>query len=142
MTATMYSVFDNLLEGVQVISRSWEYVYVNDALQRQVNLSKEALIGHTITEKFPGIENTLLYKHIENCLVNGIAIQPQNEFNFPNGTTGWFELRIQPVEEGALIFSFDITPQKMMEIELRTLNEELGRRVAESTEELKESLHR
>lgn len=142
MTATKYSVFDNLMEGVQVINRDWEYIYVNDALLRQVNAPKEFLLTDSMTERYPGIESSPLYKHIESCLLNGIAVQLQNEFTFPDGSKNWFDLRIQPVEEGALIFSFDITRQKQMEQELRQLNAELGRRVAESTKELQDSLSR
>ncbi len=130
------------MEGVQLIGRDWEYVYVNDALLCQVNSQKELMLGHTMMEQYPGIESTLLFKHIERCLEGGIASQFQNEFTFPDGSKGWFDLRIQPVDEGALIFSFDITHQKHMEIELRQLNEELGKRVAESTKELRASLDR
>jgi PAS domain S-box-containing protein len=141
-TVTNYNVFDNMLEGVQVINRDWEYVYVNNALLRQVSSTKKKLLGHTMMERYPGLENSLLYKHIENCLQKGIASQFQNKFTFPDGSKGWFDLRIQPVEEGALIFSFDITRQKQMEKELRHLNEELEKRIKESTKELGESLLR
>lgn len=142
MTATKYDVFDNMMEGVQVINRDREYIYVNDALLRQVNSTKELLIGHTMMERYPGIEATTLFKHIGNCIEKGVAVQFLNEFTFPHGGNGWFDLRIQPVEEGALIFSFDITRQKQMENELRQLNHELAKRVSESTKELQASLDR
>jgi putative nucleotidyltransferase with HDIG domain len=39
------------------------------------------------------------------------------EFVFPDGTIGWFELSIQPVPEGILILSHDITNRKRAETE-------------------------
>ncbi len=42
----------------------------------------------------------------------------ENEFTFPDGTVGWFDLRISPVPEGIFILSTDITERKMVEEEL------------------------
>jgi signal transduction histidine kinase len=41
-----------------------------------------------------------------------------NQFNFPDNSVGWFELSIQPVEEGVIVLSFDMTEQKKIEYEL------------------------
>jgi PAS domain S-box-containing protein len=43
----------------------------------------------------------------------------ENEFVFPDGTIGWFELSIQPVSEGVFILSEDITERKRSEKLLR-----------------------
>ena len=47
----------------------------------------------------------------------------KNEFVFPNGSTGWFELRIEPVPEGILILSIDITERENIEKALRESEE-------------------
>ena len=38
-----------------------------------------------------------------------------NEFTFPDGSKGWFELRIHPVPKGIFILSIDITERKKAE---------------------------
>ena len=36
----------------------------------------------------------------------------ENQFTFPDGTSRWFELRIQPVPAGICIYSSDIEDRK------------------------------
>jgi PAS domain S-box-containing protein len=46
---------------------------------------------------------------LRECMENRVARLMENEFTYPDGSKGWFELSIQPVPEGTLIMSFDIT---------------------------------
>ena len=107
------NTFDNLLEGFQVISRDWKYLYVNDTVVKQSKCnSKTDLLGKTMMACFPGIENTDLFKLLEKCMKERVSDLMENEFTFPDGSKGWFELRIEPVEEGIFILSMDITARK------------------------------
>ena len=36
-----YTIFDNFIEGCQIISSDWRYLYVNDAAARQNCAEKE-----------------------------------------------------------------------------------------------------
>jgi putative nucleotidyltransferase with HDIG domain len=45
------------------------------------------------------------------------AHQFENEFTYPDGSTGWFELNIQPVPDGLFILSMDITARKLAELQ-------------------------
>src|SRR5262249_17425769 len=49
----------------------------------------------------------------------------ENEFTFPDGSTGWFELRFLPVPQGACILSLDITEQKRSAATLARTEEQL-----------------
>jgi len=110
------STFDHLLEGFQLISRDWKYLYVNDTVVKQSKCdSKTDLLEKTMMECFPGIENTDMYKLLEKCMRERVSDVMENEFTFPDGTKGWFELRIEPVEEGIFILSMDITDRKRNE---------------------------
>lgn len=110
------STFDHLLEGFQLISRDWKYLYVNDTVVKQSKCdSKTDLLGKTMMECFPGIENTDMYKLLEKCMRERVSDVMENEFTFPDGTKGWFELRVEPVEEGIFILSMDITGRKRNE---------------------------
>jgi len=42
----------------------------------------------------------------------------ENEFQYPDGTRGWFELSVHPVEEGLFILSLDITSRKLSQLAL------------------------
>ena len=114
-----YSVFDTMIEGVQVIDYDWRYFYVNDSVARHGLSTKQALLGHTMMEKYPGIENTEVFKTFKQCMIKRVSCEVFTEFVFPDGSVGWFELSVQPVPEGILILSSDITQLKRTEAELK-----------------------
>jgi len=68
-------------------------------------------------------------------MINRIQHQLDNEFTFPDGSKGWFELHINPVPEGILVLSIDITIRKETESELNNYRQRLEHIVAERTAE-------
>jgi len=116
MLSRQYNVFDNLLEGVQVIDRDFRYIYVNSAVAGQGKFSIAELLGSKMPDKYPGIEKTELFLRIQECMIMGTAGKMLNEFSFPDGSKGFFELRFQQVPEGVLILSVDITELKAISI--------------------------
>jgi signal transduction histidine kinase len=133
-----FSIFDRMLEGVQVIDRSYRYLYVNDAAAVQgKKISGGELIGKPMAECYPGIDHTPLFDKIRTCLESGISQDWINELEFPDSTKGFFHLRIFPIDEGALIMSFDVTSQKRAEAIVRDNNEYLELMVSMRTAELK-----
>ena len=109
---------DYMLEGCQIIDFDWRYFYVNDAAARQGRMRKEELLGKTMMQAYPGIEKTELFNHLRNCMTSRVPYKMDNEFTFPDDSKGWFELHIEPVPEGILILSTDITKNKETEAEL------------------------
>jgi len=128
------STLDSMLEGCQIIDFEWRYVYVNEAVARQGRSTPEDLLGKTMMEAYPGIEHTELFVKLSDCMENRQPSRFENEFFYPDGSNGWFELSIQPVPEGIFILSMDITESKKAEEELRN-SEERFRLMAENIEE-------
>ena len=134
--AQFRSTLDNMMEGAQIIGFDWRYRYLNDMADRHNRRHKTELLGRTVMETWPGIENTHVFAMERRCMEERRAFRLENEFVFPDGTKGWFDLNIQPVPEGIFILSIDITERKRAEEEIRQLNADLERRVAERTAEL------
>jgi light-regulated signal transduction histidine kinase (bacteriophytochrome) len=88
-------------------------------------------------EKYPGIEQTNVFTSCKRCFEENIPAHFENEFIFPDGSTQWFELSVQPVPEGIFILSIDITERKKAEASLKELNSQLEHRVHQRTEQLK-----
>jgi PAS domain S-box-containing protein len=103
---------DNLLEGCQVIGPDFRYLYVNNAVAAHGRTTREALLGRTMPEAYPGIEHTEMFSALRRCMEQRAAGTMENEFAFPDGSTGWFELRFEPVPEGVAILSMDITERR------------------------------
>lgn len=123
--ADQYGILDHLLEGCQIIGRDWRYLYVNEAVARQGRSTRGDLLGRTMIEVYPGIEKTHMFSVLRECMEERTPQWMENEFTFPDGSTGWFELRFERVPEGVFILSLDITERKRAEEKLRKLNKVL-----------------
>ena len=124
---------DSMMEGCQIIGFDWRYVYANDAAAKQAHRSKAQLLGRLMTEEFSGIETTHLFEAMKNCMEKRTSRRMEDEFIFPDGTKSWFELSIQPVPEGILILSNDITPRKQAEQAILDYQEQLRSLASESS---------
>jgi PAS domain S-box-containing protein len=116
-----HRVLDAMLEGCQIIDFDWRYVYVNEVVAEQGRRRPEELMGRTMMEMYPGIEQTELFSVLRKCMWDREPRRMQNRFVFPDGSVGWFELSIQPAQEGLFILSTDITERKRDEETIRDL---------------------
>lgn len=111
---------DRLLVGFQIIGFDWRYLYVNPAAARHGRqMSPRDLVGRTMMDAYPGIEQTAMFSRLRRCMQERCTDVFENEFTFADGTTGWFELRMQPLPEGLCIYSIDIHERKIEELALR-----------------------
>src|SRR5579862_313306 len=108
-------ILDQLLEGCQIIGFDWRYIYVNEAVARQSRKTARELIGRRMFEVFPGLDKTPMFKTLERCMAARTPARILNEFTHADGSTGWFELSIQPVAQGLFIMSLDMTKHKEAE---------------------------
>lgn len=109
---------DSLLEGIQIIDADWRYVYLNDVMSVQARQPKEELLGYTMMEKYPGIEQTELFTILQKTMKDRQPRRMENEFTFPDHSVRWFELGIFPDEDGICILSLDITQHKESEAKI------------------------
>jgi len=70
-------------------------------------------------EVYPDIDKTQLFAILKQCMEERKSSFIENEFTYPDGSKGWFELSIQPVPEGLFILSNDITERKKAEEKLQ-----------------------
>lgn len=119
------TTLDTMIEGCQIIGFDWRYIYINDAAEAHNQRPKEELLGNRYMDMWPGIEETEVFARIQYCMKERVAVNMENLFLFPDGSTGWFELVIQPVAEGVFILSMDITERKRAEARERHLTDVL-----------------
>lgn len=129
-------VLDNMIEGCQLHGHDWRYLYVNDTAARHGRFPKEELLGRTVMECYPGIEDTRLFKTMQYCMETRQVQRIEEEYHFPDGTKTWFELSFQPVPEGLFVHSIDITNRKLTEQTMAELNTSLEEKVVQRTAEL------
>jgi PAS domain S-box-containing protein len=130
------AALDNMLEGAQIIGFDWRYLYLNDSAVRYGRKPKGELLGHTVMEKYPGIEVTQMFADMAECMQSRQPHQGEYYFEYPDGSNAWFEFSIQAVPEGIFILSLDITARREAEEAMRRVNLVLEQRVAERTAQL------
>jgi signal transduction histidine kinase len=68
-------------------------------------------------EMWPGVEHTEVFRKMKTCMEERTLQKFENEFVFPDGAKGWYDLKIIPVPEGIFIFSMDIAERKRIQKE-------------------------
>ena len=118
-------VVEHLLEGCQVVGFDWRYLYVNDAAAQQGQRPRGELLGRTMPECYPGIEHTAMFAELQRCMTDRAHGRMENEFIFPDGSKGYFELRFVPVDRGVCVLSMDVTERRRSEEALALSQEQL-----------------
>jgi len=131
---------DNMIVGCQILDYDWRYTYINEAADVHNRISKEYLLGNKYMDMWPGIETTEVFAIIKKCMEERSFHHFENEFIFPDGSNGWFELSVQPVQEGVMILSNNVTERKLAEEGIINLNRELEQKVTNRTIQLQEAL--
>jgi PAS domain S-box-containing protein len=127
------STLDSMMEGSQIIGFDFRYLYLNDIAAEQSKMNKADLLGRTMMEVYPGIEKTEMFAHLAACMKNRTPYHMENEFAFPDGTSNWFKLSMEPVPQGVFILSADITKEKQLSEEIKKHREHLEELVRERT---------
>ncbi|HLA54964.1 MAG TPA: ATP-binding protein [Flavobacterium sp.] len=107
-----HTMFDSLLEGIQIIDFEWRYIYLNDIVSIHAKKPKQLLLGKSMMECYPGIRQTALFKLLQETMNDRKTRRLENEFVYEDGSNRWFNLSIEPVEEGICVLSLDITADK------------------------------
>ncbi|MHB1341372.1 MAG: ATP-binding protein [Coriobacteriia bacterium] len=130
------TTMDCMIEGSHILDFDWRYIYVNDAAEKHDRRPKSEVLGRTYFEAWPGMEDAPLTAVIRSVLETRVPAHFDSDFTFSDGRIGWFDLSIQPVPEGVLILSVDITERRAALDELQRHKDDLERVVVERTRAL------
>jgi signal transduction histidine kinase len=82
---------------------------------------------------YPGIERTPLFARLTRCMNERTSETVENLFTFPDGSTRWFEIRVDPVPEGICVQSVDIQDRKEAERAREAMERRLHEQAALAT---------
>ncbi len=117
-------LLESISDSVYVLDTEWRHLIVNEAAARFTGIPKERLLGNTLTDLFPGIENTSFFHKFEEVIETGKPGVVVDQFLFSDGRKGWFEVSVYPVPEGVLCLSRDVTDRIKNEEKIHELIKE------------------
>lgn len=106
---------NHMLEGGLIVGFDWRVNYVNDAFTRAGRRTKQDMLGHTMEEINPDIVETEFYAHFRRCMEERVPHRGKSEFSYPDSSRAVYDVSIEPVPEGVLILSLDVTAEKHAE---------------------------
>lgn len=117
--ALLGAALDALEEGVQILSPSFRYLFLNEAACRQGRKPRAELLGRTMMECYPGIADSAMFGVLRRSMEARRPEAMENEFVYEDGRRAHFELRIRPCPAGVILLSLDVTQRKNSELELQ-----------------------
>ena len=96
-------------EGFVILDFECSYLYVNDVAARQRNCSPSDLLGRKVLATFPCVATGSAYPKVLQCLRERRPLRDLQNLPGPGGAPRWLDLRMEPVPEGILIRSIDVT---------------------------------
>lgn len=117
------SILGNMREGLHLIGFDYKYLFLNPSAVTQSQVSDKKILGKTMMECYPGIDQTEMFSKLKECMEKRIAQVYEYEHTYPDQSKKWFELRFTPVPEG-LLLSSDITERRKIEEALSLANKE------------------
>lgn len=99
-------LLETMSTGFIAIDRDWFVTYLNAEGARVIGHSAENLIGRSIWDAFPGLDDTVFGSEYRRAMATGETVEL--EAYYPH-LEGWFAVRAVPSEEGMTQFFLEVT---------------------------------
>ena len=110
----LVEMLDLIPDGYQVIGPELRYLHLNGRAVAHARKPLEELTGVRMDEAYPGIEQTEVWRRIVRVMETGTPDDMESEFTFPDGSVGWFDLRMVRMGGCVVVRSIDITQRKIL----------------------------
>ena len=113
-------IFDSMNEGFALIAADWTILDMNAAALRITQRRAADVVGRHHWELWRQLKGTELESIYERVKDTGQAAMTEIPFTFPDGSSGWVEIRVvRSLDGGLALFFRDITERKTAQEELQ-----------------------
>ena len=125
-------VLEGMAEGFVLLDRDFRVLAINAEGLRVDGRQREAILGKTHWEAWPGSEKSELGQLYKRAMADRVPVSLEHRYVWPDGRDAWIEMRAYPSGDGLALFYRDVTERKRAEARLQA-SEEFGRRVLASS---------
>ena len=122
------SILESIGEGYFATDKNWVVTYWNQHLEKIFRIEKKDVIGKSIIEILPGIQDTSFFKLLQKVSQSNVS---ENLELYYQKFCVWLEIKIYPSSRGLTIYLKDITTRKADENQIRQFNQDLRKQAAE-----------
>ena len=110
---SLRSVVDSMSEGFTLLDGDFRIVEVNAEALRLDGRSRDALIGKTHWEAYPGSEQHVLGRLYRRAMLERCSVALEHRYVWEDGHSAWLDMRGYPIEGGGLALFFrDVTARR------------------------------
>jgi PAS domain S-box-containing protein len=110
-------ILDGIGEAFIALGRDWRILYFNRAAERFYGQSREAALGRSYWELYPGTVGSEFERQYRRALAEQVAVEFQTESTARPGR--WLDVRAFPTRQGLGVGFRDITERRQSDEELR-----------------------
>ncbi|HEX8412378.1 MAG TPA: PAS domain S-box protein, partial [Sphingomicrobium sp.] len=118
-------VLENMAEAFFLLDKAFSLVDVNKAAITLDGRTKEELLGRTLWELAPGVEESELGRGFKWVMLHREAQTHVHHQKWEDGHSAWIETRIVPVQAGVAAFYRDVTEELLAQENLRETSRRL-----------------
>jgi signal transduction histidine kinase len=112
------AVLASIADAFYLLDRDWRFTYVNDAAEPLLQTTREALLGRTLWDAFPGVIGSPFEAPYREAMASGRTTSAEAYFP-PLGT--WFDVHTYAWSGGLMVHFRDIGARKASEAERERL---------------------
>ncbi|GAC1364788.1 MAG: hypothetical protein NVS2B12_22730 [Ktedonobacteraceae bacterium] len=106
------TILEYMSDGFVALDTQWHYVYVNATAEAILHRRRENLLGHRVSELFPGIADSVFAQKCRAAVTTQTPVEFETYFDVLHC---WMRVRARPVPDGMLIYFHDITARKLVD---------------------------
>jgi PAS domain S-box-containing protein len=113
-------VMESINDGFFILDKDWHYIYVNNTAAASGYTTKEALLGKSILEIAPGMENSDFHRACLSVKERGTTDSKLDiNYDYGNLPSKWYNYSISPFEGGVAVHFRDVTRHKLAEQQIK-----------------------
>ncbi len=106
------SVLDSIAEAFVLLDRDFRVIEINPEAMRLETRPREAILGLSHWEAWPGTEHSELGRLYKRAMAEGEPLDVEHRYVWPDGHEAWLNVRAYSTADGLALFYRDITERK------------------------------
>lgn len=107
------NLIENYTQGYFKLDKNWIIREINPEASRLLNLPKEQLLNHSISDLFSKRTGTSFYEHYEAAIKGNVFVEFEERMESSNK---WFVISAYPYEDNLTVFFKEITQEKTQKL--------------------------